>query len=68
TQGTNSKTAAFILQVPRNVVSEAIPNWIRQGINYHPNDHTKVGLALYAPGKSFVHVIGSFNSNTGNQF
>ena len=51
TQGTNSKTAAFIVQVPRNVVSRAIPNWIRQGINYHPTDPTKVGLALYAPGK-----------------
>ncbi|QBA22154.1 T9SS type A sorting domain-containing protein [Chryseobacterium indologenes] len=62
TQGTNSKTAAFIVQVPRNVVSQAIPNWIRQGINYHPTDPTKVGLALYAPGKNFVHVIGSFNN------
>ena len=66
TQGTNSKTAAFIVQVPRNVVSQAIPNWIRQGINYHPTDPTKVGLALYAPGKSFVHVIGSFNNWTVN--
>ncbi|MCC3215886.1 T9SS type A sorting domain-containing protein [Chryseobacterium sp. X308] len=66
TQGTNSKTAAFIVQVPRNVVSQAIPNWIRQGINYHPTDPTKVGLALYAPGKNFVHVIGSFNNWTVN--
>ncbi|WP_137904811.1 alpha-amylase family glycosyl hydrolase [Chryseobacterium sp. 2VB] len=66
TQGTNSKTAAFIVQVPRNVVSQAIPSWIRQGINYHPTDPTKVGLALYAPGKSFVHVIGSFNNWTVN--
>ncbi|PRB00822.1 alpha-amylase [Chryseobacterium sp. MYb7] len=62
TQGSNSKSATFILQVPRNVVSEAIPNWMRQGINYNPTDQTKVGLALYAPGKSFVHVIGSFNN------
>ncbi|WPO91282.1 alpha-amylase family glycosyl hydrolase [Chryseobacterium sp. HR92] len=62
TEGANSKTATFILQVPRNVVSEAIPAWIKQGINYHPTDPTKVGLALYAPGKSFVHVIGSFNN------
>ncbi|UTX47119.1 alpha-amylase family glycosyl hydrolase [Chryseobacterium sp. MA9] len=62
TEGANSKTATFILQVPRNVISEAIPNWIKQGINYHPTDQTKVGLALYAPGKSFVHVIGSFNN------
>ncbi|GAA5099052.1 hypothetical protein GCM10023210_35970 [Chryseobacterium ginsengisoli] len=58
----NSKNSTFILQVPRNVVSEAIPSWIRQGINYHPTDNTKVGLALYAPTKNFVHVIGSFNN------
>ncbi|KFF09439.1 alpha-amylase family glycosyl hydrolase [Chryseobacterium luteum] len=58
----NSKNATFMLQVPRNVVSEAIPGWIRQGINYNPTDQTKVGLALYAPHKNFVHVIGSFNS------
>ena len=58
----NSKNASFILQVPRNVVSEAIPGWMRQGINYHPTDNTKVGLALYAPTKNFVHVIGSFNN------
>ncbi|KFF14486.1 alpha-amylase [Chryseobacterium soli] len=58
----NSKNATFILQVPRNVVSEAIPGWIKQGINYNPTDNTKVGLALYAPFKNFVHVIGSFNN------
>jgi isoamylase len=62
TQGPTSKTSAFILQVPRTVVSEAVPGWIRQGINYHPTDNTKVGLALYAPAKNFVHVIGSFNN------
>ncbi|KQM63017.1 alpha-amylase family glycosyl hydrolase [Chryseobacterium sp. Leaf201] len=62
TQGSTSKTSAFTLQVPRTVVSEAVPTWIRQGINYHPSDNTKVGLALYAPAKNFVHVIGSFNN------
>ena len=35
---------------------------MRQGINYDPADPTKVGLALYAPGKAYVHVIGSFNN------
>ncbi len=60
------KNATFTLQVPRNVVSQAIPSWIRQGINYNPNDNTKVGLALYAPFKNFVHVIGSFNNWTVN--
>ncbi|MCU7614679.1 alpha-amylase family glycosyl hydrolase [Chryseobacterium sp. GMJ5] len=62
----NVKNATFMLQVPRNVVSEAIPSWIRQGINYNPTDNTKVGLALYAPFKNFVHVIGSFNNWTVN--
>ncbi|WP_294271247.1 alpha-amylase family glycosyl hydrolase [uncultured Chryseobacterium sp.] len=62
TQGSASKSAAFVVQVPRNVVSQAIPSWIRQGINYNPTDNTKVGLALYAPYKNFVHVIGSFNN------
>lgn len=62
----NVKNATFMLQVPRNVVSQAIPSWIRQGINYNPTDNTKVGLALYAPFKNFVHVIGSFNNWTVN--
>ncbi|REC48205.1 alpha-amylase family glycosyl hydrolase [Chryseobacterium pennipullorum] len=66
TQGSSVKKAVFTLQVPRNVTSEAIPNWIKQGINDHPTDQTKVGLALYAPGKNFVHVIGSFNNWTVN--
>ncbi|MDR2237531.1 MAG: T9SS type A sorting domain-containing protein [Chryseobacterium sp.] len=58
----HSKKVNFTLQVPRNVATEAVPNWIRQGINYHPTDQTRVGLALYAPHKDFVHVIGSFNN------
>ena len=62
----SSKNANFVVQLPRNVISEAIPSWIKQGINYHPTDNTKVGLALYAPYKNFVHVIGSFNSWTVN--
>ncbi|KMQ66780.1 alpha-amylase [Chryseobacterium angstadtii] len=60
--GSNSKNATFTLQTSRTVISEAIPGWIRQGINYHAADQTRVGLALYAPHKDFVHVIGSFNN------
>lgn len=62
TEGSSSKSTTFILQVPRNVISEAIPNWIKQGINYDPTDPTKIGLALYAPHKNFIHIIGSFNN------
>lgn len=43
------------------VQSAAIPSYMRQGINYDPADPTKVGLAIYAPLKNYVHVIGSFN-------
>lgn len=61
-EGLLTKKEKFIINKTRNVAVEAIPNWIKQGINYNPADPTKVGLALYAPFKNFVHVIGSFNS------
>lgn len=57
-----SKTESFVITNEAN--SSAIPSWIRQGINYDSSDHTKIGLALYAPGKDYVHVIGSFNNWT----
>ncbi|MBC2844324.1 alpha-amylase family glycosyl hydrolase [Winogradskyella flava] len=31
------------------------------GINYDPNDPSKVTFVLYAPGKDFVYIAGSFN-------
>ncbi|RMZ60636.1 T9SS C-terminal target domain-containing protein [Chryseobacterium nematophagum] len=62
TDNVSSKNTNFIVQVQRNVASVPIPNWIKPGINYNPNDNTTVGLAIYAPFKSFVHVIGSFNN------
>ncbi|WP_243664312.1 hypothetical protein [Rhodothermus marinus] len=31
-------------------------------MNYDPNDPTRVTLSLYAPGKSFVYVIGDFTN------
>lgn len=57
-------TSNFKFSVKPSVVSQAIPSYMRQGITYDPNDHTKVGLALYAPHKNFIHVIGSFNNWT----
>ncbi len=58
--GSISKTFTYI--TTPNVVTEAMPSYIRPGINYDPSDATKIGLALYAPYKSYVHVIGSFNN------
>ncbi len=49
-----------ILITPTPVV-EAIPSGIKRGINYHENDNTKVTLAFYAPGITYIHVAGSFN-------
>ncbi len=57
-----SKTFTVALAVP--VQTAAIPAYMKQGISYDPADPTKVGLALYAPGKAFVNVIGSFNNWT----
>ncbi len=65
----SSQTRSFTIVTTPSVQSAAIPSWIRQGINYDSADPTKVGLALYAPGKSYVHVIGSFNNwNVSNTY
>ena len=55
-------TKTFTVAVSVPVQTAAIPSYMRQGISYDSEDATKVGLALYAPGKAFVHVIGSFNN------
>ncbi len=57
-------TSSFTLALTPSVQTVAKPAYIRQGINYDPADPTKVGLAIYAPNKTFVHVIGSFNNWT----
>ena len=55
-----SKTFTVALSAAVSVAP--IPAYMRQGITYDPADPTKVGLAIYAPLKSSVHVIGSFNN------
>ncbi len=55
---------SFALVLTPEVQSAAMPSYMRQGINYDPADPTKVGIALYAPGKTYVHAIGSFNNWT----
>ncbi|SHK06280.1 alpha-amylase family glycosyl hydrolase [Epilithonimonas mollis] len=56
-------TSNFTISPTPAVQTVAIPSYMRQGISYDPNDPTKVGLALYAPFKNYVHVIGSFDDN-----
>ncbi len=40
----------------------AVPAGMKDGINLNPTDNTKATLVFYAPGKKFVHLIGSFNN------
>jgi glycosidase len=46
---------------PPDVVDEAPPADIRYGITYGALSSGEVSFKLYAPGKSFVHLIGDFN-------
>src|SRR5690606_7796405 len=60
----SSIAKSFTVSLALPVESAAIPTYMKQGINYDPADPTKVGLAIYAPGKPYMHVIGSFNNWT----
>lgn len=54
------KSISFTVETKPEVIRERIPLGIEQGINYD-SASKKVTLALYAPGKDYVHVIGDFN-------
>ena len=63
----DKKSQDIIVQVgedpgPPTVTEAPVPNGMLDGMNLDPNDNTKVTLVLFAPGKEFVHVIGSFNN------
>ncbi|WP_235996516.1 alpha-amylase family glycosyl hydrolase [Robertkochia sediminum] len=62
TNGTETLSESFTYIIPPNVVEEALPTGLVNGINYDPADNTRATLVLFAPGKSFAHVIGSFNN------
>lgn len=69
TVGGSVQTKTFTLVTTPSVQTAAIPSWMRQGINYDPANPNKVGLAIYALGKSYIHVIGSFNNwNVSNAY
>lgn len=62
TNGTDVVARNFMVVV--NVVEEAVPDGMLDGINLDPLDDTKATLVLYAPGKQVVHLIGDFNNWT----
>ncbi|MXV37960.1 T9SS type A sorting domain-containing protein [Flavobacteriaceae bacterium Ap0902] len=52
----------FSITIDSGDFNAAIPDWMIPGINYLDNDPTRAGLAIIAPGKESMHVIGSFNN------
>lgn len=61
TNGTTTLTESFKALINPNVIEEALPAGMLDGINLDPLDNSKATLVLYAPGKEFVHLIGDFN-------
>ena len=49
------------IEVPP-VTESPVPAGMKDGINFNPSDDSKVTLVLFAPGKEFVYLLGSFNN------
>jgi pullulanase/glycogen debranching enzyme len=62
TNNGETKSTMFKAIVKPTVAEAAIPTGMKDGINLNPTDNTKVTLVFYAPGKEFIHLIGSFNN------
>lgn len=56
----NAKADSFYYTVKQPVVIEPLPAGVKPGINYI--NSTTVTLALFAPAKEYVYVIGDFNN------
>ncbi len=54
-------STSFVIFRNPDVKDAPLPAGNQIGINYDQNDHSKVTLALYAPFKNFVYVLGDFN-------
>ncbi len=55
-----AEETSFII-VNEDVVEEARPDGIEDGITYHEDDDSKVTLSMFAPENDFVYVLGDFN-------
>jgi pullulanase/glycogen debranching enzyme len=63
-QGSEETSAIIKFFVRENVITEAKPMGIKNGINYI--DDQTVSLVLFAPHKEFIYVIGDFNNWEAN--
>ena len=62
TNNGETKSTTFQAIINPTVTEATVPSGMKDGINLNPSDDTKVTLVFYAPGKEFIHVIGSFNN------
>jgi len=62
TNNGETKSTTFQAIINPTVTEETVPSGMKDGINLNPSDNTKATLVFYAPGKEFIHVIGSFNN------
>ncbi|RIA08621.1 putative secreted protein (Por secretion system target) [Flavobacteriaceae bacterium MAR_2010_72] len=62
TQATTTITKKFSVLIDPGTISSTLSGTYVDGINYDPSDPTKATLLLYANGKDFVYVAGSFNN------
>lgn len=62
TNNGETKSTTFQAIVRPTVPEAAVPSNMKDGINLNPSDNTKATLVFYAPGKEFIHLIGSFNN------
>ncbi|MCY4171151.1 MAG: alpha-amylase family glycosyl hydrolase [Bacteroidetes bacterium] len=46
---------------PPAITNRARPSGIVDGLNYDPNDPSRVTLSVFAPDKCYMHVMGDFN-------
>lgn len=62
TVGGVTKSKTFSIIVDPGTDFSIMPQTYLDGITYHDSDPTKATLVLYATGKDFVYVAGSFNN------
>ncbi|MFZ1750165.1 MAG: alpha-amylase family glycosyl hydrolase, partial [Saprospiraceae bacterium] len=56
------KTQDHFIVIKRVSVIAPVPPGMKNGVNYHPTDPTRVTLVLLAPHKDFVYVVGDFTA------
>ncbi|MDD7887843.1 alpha-amylase family glycosyl hydrolase [Flavivirga sp. 57AJ16] len=62
TIGGETKTKTFSVLIDPGSSFEIMPETYLDGVTYDDSDPTKATFVLYAPGKDFVYVAGSFNN------